>query len=147
MQQVYPIFKVHSGSANRNENGGRCCIRKESAVTRKKGCPGVEPDIPNDLIKRQYLNLVCGSGMRGVHCGNFLSSGGQLPVPSALGSWHTRTPLLCLCFSYYTAFFRKKQVRNVFFPHCFCACIWCRQDLDLLTKAKIPPNPAAAPAE
>ena len=44
MQQVYPIFKVHSGSANRNENGGRCCIRKESAVTRKKGCPGVEPD-------------------------------------------------------------------------------------------------------
>ena len=23
----------------------------------------------------------------------------------------------------------------------------CRQDLDLLTKAKIPPNPAAAPAE
>lgn len=36
MQQVYPIFKVHSESANRNENGGRCCIRKESAVTRKK---------------------------------------------------------------------------------------------------------------
>jgi len=27
---------------------------------------------------------VCGSGMRSTHCGNLLSSGGQLPVPPAL---------------------------------------------------------------
>ena len=85
MQQVYPIFKVHSGSANRNENGGRCCIRKESAVTRKKGCPGVEPDIPNDLIKRQYLNLVCGSGMRHTYCRvGTHSPSEQLPVSLVL---------------------------------------------------------------
>lgn len=85
MQQVYPIFKVHSGSANRNKNGGRCCIRKESAVTRKKGCPGVEPDIPNDLIKRQYLNLVCGSGMRHTYCRvGTHSPSEQLPVSLVL---------------------------------------------------------------
>lgn len=113
MQQVYPIFKVHSGSANRNENGGRCCIRKESAVTRKKGCPDVEPDIPNDLIKRQYLNLVCGSGMRHTYCRvGTHSPSEQLPVslvlvrpvgrtqPTKTANTYVPTLPIPLCFYY-----------------------------------------------
>ena len=58
---------------------------------------------------------VCGSGMRGPHCGHAaLSSGKQLPVSPALG--HTWAPTLPVGV-YYRRFWKKRKTKNgVAFP-------------------------------